>query len=299
MIMESVTRARPENIVHALGMQLRATRKAAGLTQALLAEHLNVTEGLISRFETGDRVPREEYFSAWMTECEVRAPFLHALECMWWLARTQSDPAATQMVPWFETEAQAHTLRYWMPILIPGLAQTEEYARALFTAWRHSPEVVEDLTARRIARQSILDGPDGPDVTIVLWEPVLHNLVGSAEIMRDQMAHLAEVCDNPRVHLHVLPSRLGANMGMSGPMSLATTTASEILLNEGFPEAVVTNEDKQVRKASITFNHVRSDSLPRAESRAVIVEATERWNKTCSGESPATVTVLPTESASN
>lgn len=296
MIME---RERPENVVHALGIQLRVARKAANLTQAQLGEKLKVTEGLISKFETGDRVPRQEHFSAWMTGCEVRAPFLYALECLWWLARTQSGPTAAQMAPWFETEGQAHTLRFWMPILAPGLTQTEAYARDLFMAWPHSPEEAADLAARRIARQSLLDGRNGPDVTIVLWEPVLWHLVGSPEIMRDQMAHLAEVSDNPRVHLHVLPSKIGSNMGMSGPISLATTTTSEILLIEGFPEAVVTDEDARVRQASITFNHVRSDSLPRAESRAVIVKAAEIWDKISSGESPATAMELPTASASS
>jgi len=290
---------RPENIVHALGMQLRAARQAAGATQAQLAERLSVTEGLISKFETGGRVPREEHFAAWMTVCGVRAPLLPALQCMWWLARTQPDTASAQMGPWFETESQAHTLRYWMPILLPGLVQVEGYARALFVAWRQDPEAIEDLTARRIARQSILDGREGPDVTIVLWEPVLQNLVGSPEVMRDQMAHLADLCDRPRVHLHILPSATGANMGMSGPISLATTPASEVLLNEGLPDPVVTAEAVQVRGASITFNNVRSDALPRAESRMVIVEAMEGWAKECSGESPVTARVLPTVTALN
>jgi hypothetical protein len=77
-------------------------------------------------------------------------------------------------------------------------------------------------------------------------------------------------------------------MGLGGPIDLAMTDAAELLLMEGFSETIVTADTAQVRRASATFNTVRSDALPRAASRAVLQKAMETWDATIPGASPAT-----------
>lgn len=286
------------SISAALGQQLKYSRSAAGFpTQAALAARLGVDDTLIAKAESGARPPTEPVYKAWMDECGVGGQLRSALDAMWILARNQDDPRAARMVPWGETQMQAHTLRYWAPLLIPGLVQTANYARTLFTAWGHGKDRVEDWVAKRMERQSVLDRPDPPDVTIIVWDRVLTTLIGSAEIMRDQLALLLEITERPHIHFHVLPSSTGAHMGLGGQIDLATTDTSEVLLMEGFSENLVTADITQVRRASATFNTVRSDALPRAGSRAALLEATEVWNTAIRGESPPTAAPRETTGA--
>lgn len=276
--MVEVFRDRPSSLSHGLGMQLRAVRKAVNATQADLAGELHVSEGLVSRFETGDRVPTDDLFAKWMTKCQVRGQLLSALECMWWMARAKDDPVTARTVPWFETEAQAHTLRHWGLSLIPGRAQTEDYARALFVAWKQPADKIDELVAERTSRKDILEAPDGPDVTIVLWQRILDTAIGSPKVMRDQISRLIELSDNPRIHIHVFPISLGANMGLAGSIDLATTTTTEVLLIDGYPEPVLTSDPARVRAASGTFNSIRSDALNRIDSRNALTEAMGTWS---------------------
>lgn len=278
------------SVAAALGQQLKYARKAAQFpTQAALAASLKVDDTLIAKAESGSRAPTEPLYKAWMDECGIGGQLRSALDALWILARNADDPHSAQMVPWGDTEAQAHTLRYWAPLLIPGPAQTPDYARTLFVAWGHDKDRVEDWVAQRMEhRRLILDREDPPDITIIVWERVLTTLIGSEEIMRDQLRSLLEVSERPNVHFHVLPSSAGAHIGLGGQIHIATTDTEEILLMEAFSENVVTADNAQVRRASATFNTVRSDTLPRAGSRAALLEATEAWNTTIRGASPRT-----------
>lgn len=280
----------PSNsIAAALGQQLKFSRVAAKFSsQVALGDKLGVDGTLIAKAESGARPPSEQLYKAWMAECGVGGQLRSALDAMWILARSKEDPVSQQTVPWVEAEEQAHTLRYWAPILVPGLVQTPEYARTLFVAWGHDKDRVDEMIATRMERRSILERPDPPDVTIILWDRVLPTLIGSAEIMRDQIARLLELSERPHVHIHVLPTSVGANMGLSGQIDLAATDTAEVLLMEGFSENVVTADNAQVRRASANFNSVRSDALPRVESRAALLEAMEAWNRQMRGESPPT-----------
>jgi hypothetical protein len=217
--------------------------------------------------------------TAWLDACEITGQLRAVLEGLSKLARTREGPVKQWVAPWFETEAKAHTLRYWAPVIVPGLVQTPAYARELFAAMGHDEGKVSELTEVRMGRQAILDRPDLPDVTIALWEPVLHHLIGSPEVMRNQLARLVELSTRPRILIHILPGKLGANAGLGGAINLAATgDAAELLLSDGLVEDQLTNDPALVRKASTTFNGVRSDSLPRSDSRNVIMEAMERWS---------------------
>jgi hypothetical protein len=128
-------------------------------------------------------------------------------------------------------------------------------------------------------------------VTIVLWEPVLYHLIGSPQVMRDQLTRLIELSQGD-VRLHVFPGDLGANRGLGGAINLAATDdAPELLLADALIEGRVTNNVSIVRRASGTFNDVRADSQPRTGSRATIMEAIETWNARL-GESPASAASL-------
>jgi hypothetical protein len=145
---------------------------------------------------------------------------------------------------------------------------------------RFDPAKVAERLEVRLSRQAILERPDPPDITIVLWEPVLHHQIGTGDTMRGQLARLAALSDMPTVTIHVLPSSHGANPGLGGAIQLAATAdAPELLLSDSLVEDQLTNDPVLVRPASSTFNNVRGDALNRAGSRDILTEAMERWSK--------------------
>lgn len=272
-----------------LGEQLASARKQAGFdSQGKFATRLGVDRTVVAKFESGERIPNDLALNDWLDACEVTGLTRDILKGLCRLAHTKENPGLARTVPYYETEARAHTLRYWSPLLVPGPAQTADYARALFVAWRHDQDTVERLLKDRMERQSVL-GTDGPDVTIIIWEPMLDNLIGSPQVMHGQIARLLELSDLRTVHIHVHPANTGANMGLNGAINLASTEAEEVLMVEGFSESFVTSEHAQVFAAASRFNTIRSDALNRIDSRAVLTEAMERWNiRMSAGVSPAT-----------
>jgi hypothetical protein len=261
-----------------LGQQLKDIRAAVGYpSQDLFAPVLAKDRSVIGKAESGEYPPTEQVLRDWLDACGVNGRLRLVLEGMARVARVRQDPVRLRTVPWFEGEAKAHTLRYWAPVLVPGLLQTEDYARALYVAMGHDGEKVADLVEGRMKRQEILSRPEPPDVTVVLWEPVLHHMIGSPGVMRAQLERLADL--SHRIMVHILPGRVGANAGLGGAINLAAADdAPELLLSDGLVEDSLTSEPLLVRRASATFNSVRGDAVPRVESRAMISEAMEAWN---------------------
>jgi hypothetical protein len=125
----------------------------------------------------------------------------------------------------------------------------------------------------------IIERPEPPDITVVLWEPVLHHQIGSRAVMRDQLARLIDLSSRPAVTIHVLPSSQGANPGLGGAINLAATDdAPELLLSDGLVEDQLSQDPTVVRKARATFTSVRADALNRPDSRNKLREAMEEWS---------------------
>jgi hypothetical protein len=272
-----------------LGSLLRLARLEAGVaTQVELGRLLQVDQSGITRAETGNRLPNSELMEEWLAQCSVGGLARKAIEGIWLLAKTWGDPSRARTQPWFETEAAAHTLRYWQPTIVPGLFQTADYARALFQAMGKEAETVNQDVDARMARQSVFERTVLPTVIVVLDETVLRRLIGSPQVMQKQCARLLELSE--RVVVQVVPSEIGANPGLGGPLSLAAADElPELLLTGGLVEDQVTNNVGRVRQASATFDSVRAEALPRGASRQRISEAMETWGRQeTAGESPVT-----------
>lgn len=274
------SRSPTTNVAAFLGERLSQVRIAARYqSQEALAESLRTDRTTITKVETGERPPNQNLLREWLTACGVNGLHRETLEGLGVLARAKEDPGRAQAAPWFETEAKAHTLRYWAPVIVPGLVQTRAYARELFTARGFDEADVTEFVEARMSRQAILDRSPAPDVTIVLWEPVLHHQIGTSEVMREQLNRLVEVSQRHMVAVHVLPSSLGANPGLGGAVNLAATDdAPELLLSDGLVEDHLTQDSAKVHQARGTFGSVRADALNRADSRAALRKAMERWS---------------------
>jgi hypothetical protein len=264
-----------------LGEQLRAIRVEAGYaSQDDFSPAIRRDRSVIGKAETGESPPTESVLADWLDLCGVSGRLRVMFEGVTRIARIRENPGQAQAEPFYEAEARAHTVRYWAPIILPGIIQTPAYATELFKAMRFDEAKVTERLEVRMARQAILERPDPPDITIVLWEPVLHHQIGSHETMRDQIARLIALSDLPTVTIHVLPSSHGANPGLGGAIQLAAAgDAPELLLSDGLVEDQLTNNPEVVRRASSTFNNVRADALNRAGSRGILTEAMDRWSK--------------------
>ena len=94
---------------------------------------------------------------------------------------------------WAGIEAQATVLRWYEPLVVPGLLQTEEYARAILSARPDGNlEDLDEQVAARLARQAILDRTGAPQLWCILDEGVLHRAIGGSKVMRSQLYRLAE-----------------------------------------------------------------------------------------------------------
>jgi len=257
-----------------LGAELRRARLAAGFSsQDALAARLGFDRSVIAKAETGDRPPSADVLTAWCSATELDADHYGRLAV---LARRADGAVPTWFEGWLEAEREAHTLRVWSPLLVPGLLQTAGYARALFLAAQFTDDEANEMTDARLARQVILDWPNAPQVTVVLDETVLQRQIGSPVTMAEQLEHIASTAELRNVNIHILPAS-DANAGLSGSFSIAgADSLPETLLMETV-EDHTTQDRALVRRAAVIFDLVRRDALPRVPSRAFILEASEQW----------------------
>src|SRR5882672_10093156 len=187
------------------GAELRFYRTRAGLSQKELAARANVSHDVISKIETGERPPAEDFpprLDA-VPELDTRG----ALTRLWdHLKKGQKQRLYGWFQEWADIEAQATVLRWYEPLVVPGLLQTEDYARAILSA--------------RPARQAVLDRTGAPQLWCVLDEGVLHRAIGGPKVMRSQLYHLAEVAEHPRTTIQVIQTG-GAHAGLLGGFIIA------------------------------------------------------------------------------
>jgi transcriptional regulator with XRE-family HTH domain len=258
-----------------LGKRLRIARIAGGFTsQEALAAKLGFDRTVIAKAESGERPPTSDVLAAWCEACGLDADLFADLAE---LARSGDGPVPTWFESWLEAEREALTLRLWSPLLVPGLLQTAEYARALFVAAGADSDTADEMAMARLERQAILDSPRPPHVVVVLDESVLHRLIGSQQVMADQLVHIAELAERPDITVQVIPSDTGANAGLSGAFDLASGDGAPEVLRMEAVEDVTAESRSLVHRAANIFDLVRADALPRAASRTLILEAAEQW----------------------
>jgi transcriptional regulator with XRE-family HTH domain len=260
------------------GAELRRVRVAAGMSQDHLGRTLNFSGDLVGKVETGERAPTPTF----ATGCDRVFPHLDGLFTrLLDLARRWDGPYPQWFRDWLEAERQASSLRWWEPMLVPGLLQTADYARALFCGWQPdaSDDELDELVSARIERQAILGRPTPPKLWAVLDEAVLHRQIGSAKIMHDQLLHLADMSGRPSITVQVVPAQVGAHAGLLGAFIIAGFDGMpSILYVETAVEAQTIERSALVSKAALAFDRLRADALPRGASRDLIGKvAEEQW----------------------
>jgi transcriptional regulator with XRE-family HTH domain len=259
-----------------LGSELRHLREAAGLTCEQAADHLMCSASKISRLETA-RVPaRALDVQALCLLYEAGEEQTGALVA---LARESKTEGWWQrfdgvLPDWFGTfvglEAEAAAIRTYEIQLIPGLLQTEGYARALFeTADLGGPESIEANVAIRRSRQQVLRGENPPQYWAVLSEAALNRLVGGPAIMRDQLLYLTEISELRNVTIQVIRDAAGAHPGMVTPfviLSFPDRADPEVTFVDYLTGALYLEKREEVDQFRLAFNHLVAAAISPQQS---------------------------------
>jgi transcriptional regulator with XRE-family HTH domain len=260
-----------------LGEELAKARESAGFSsQAALADHLKLDRSVIGKAESGERPPSDPVLAVWIEACpDANVELITALAE---LARSSDGPIPTWFESWVEAESAAYVLRSWSPIIVPALFEIVGYRRAVIEADGNEPERADALVTATVERQAVLSRTDPPEVVAIIHESVLTRLIGSAEIMNEQLIYLADLAMRPNISIHIVPSSVGAHAGLSGDLAIASGDgAPDVLHTDAIPEGHTTETRSVVRRAGVTFERVRRDALPCAPSRTLILEEAERW----------------------
>ncbi|MCO5987181.1 helix-turn-helix transcriptional regulator [Actinoallomurus spadix] len=187
--------------------KLRKYRDANGWTQDALADRVGCTGDLISKIETAKRSATTS-----MSEDFDR---LFALDG--YFAELQPLAARELALGWFrpflEAEGTASSMHIFEPMLITGLLQNEDYARAVLAAGNH-PDRVEQLVATRMERQQILRRDEPPWIVLLLAEYAIRRKVGGPEVMRAQLQRLLDAMKEPDITVQVLPEEAPIYLSM-------------------------------------------------------------------------------------
>jgi transcriptional regulator with XRE-family HTH domain len=173
------------------GAELRYYRERAGLSQTEPAALVNVSHDVISKIETGDRPPAKDFPERLdgVPELDTHSGLARLWKNLRKGLRNKAIPGWFR--PWAHIEAEAATLRWWEPLVIPGLFQTEDYARAILAARPGADaDTIDEHVTGRMERQAILDRVDAPQIWSVIDEGVLHRRIGDAKIMHEQLGAL-------------------------------------------------------------------------------------------------------------
>ena len=260
------------------GAMLRYYRERAGLSRADLARQISKSVSLIQAIELGQRA----------ATADVTEDLERVLPSDGALTRLQDeigDGLGYQAYPswfqeWLASEREAKKLRWFGSLLVPGLLQTEDYARAIFrTRFGATDEEIQEQVAARIKRREILVRDDPPALWVIVDESVLRRPIGGRHVMREQVGHLIEVAQRPRVSVQVIASSVGAHRGLwAGGFAIADfEDVPAVGYQETACQGQFVDRREDVETLIDCWDTLVREALPWAASQALLEEAAKSW----------------------
>ncbi|MEV5336309.1 helix-turn-helix domain-containing protein [Streptomyces werraensis] len=271
-----------------LSIELKKLREKSALTCAQVGQALDWSGSKVNRMETGSgRVQPSDVDALcrfYGTSDELR-DFLKSLAREaktrgWWQVHGAGVPE------WFNIyiglEQDASTLRQYQCEVLPGLMQTEAYARELHTTGAHmSAEDIDRAVRVRLERQEMLTRPDAPEAWFVVNEGSVRNVIGDREIMREQLEKILEVTELPSVTLQVLPFDSGTYPA-TGSFTMLGFPAPEdpdLVYRDGITDAVYLEGEHHVREYTRAFDGLRAAALSPQRSARLVQSVVKEYSK--------------------
>jgi transcriptional regulator with XRE-family HTH domain len=284
------TRRSPTARHRRLIVELKRLRDEQGLTREQVADRIGTSETSIFRYEKGETRPQPAIVASMLDlygakdaeRDELLEMARDARKRGWWHRHRQT------LKPGFDSyiglEAAASVVRTYEAQTVPGLLQTEAYARAnvLATSANVVPAEVEEKVSVRISRQDLVTRSTDPiQIIAILDEAVLRRQVGGPPAMREQIRHLITMTARPHVVIHVLPFAVGAHPGMEGPfclLSFPEPDDPDLVYLEQATSGLVPEEPEEVRRYTLMFGTLLGKALPAEESVTFMTHIAEHSN---------------------
>ncbi|MGW5905128.1 helix-turn-helix domain-containing protein [Streptomyces althioticus] len=271
-----------------LSIELKKLREKSALTCAQVGQALDWSGSKVNRMETGSgRVQPSDVDALcrfYDTSDELRE-FLKSLAREaktrgWWQVHGAGVPE------WFNIyiglEQDASTLRQYQCEVLPGLMQTEAYARELHTTGAHmSAEDIDRAVRVRLERQEMLTRPDAPEAWFVVNEGAVRNVIGDRGVMREQLERILETTGLPSVTLQVLPFDSGTYPA-TGSFTMLGFPAPEdpdLVYRDGITDAVYLEGEHHVREYTRAFDGLRAAALSPQRSARLVQSVVKEYSK--------------------
>ncbi|TVZ79974.1 helix-turn-helix transcriptional regulator [Streptomyces sp. BK340] len=258
----------PSDSLKAFGAAHKAFRRRAGYTQEQYAPLVQYQPGTVASIEQGQRFPprvfverAEEVLDAFGV---LKGVYKHA---------TREKGLASWFRQWAELEEQAISLYTFENRLVPGLLQTEGYARAIFgeRVPMLSDSEIEAMVTARVDRQFLLNDRPNTAFSFIVEEHVLRRETGGSDFMREQIEHLLEARGPRNVELQVMPTSRGAHASMDGPIQLLETPENEwFAYSEGQENSQFIVDPKKISMLHMRYAKLRSQALTPDDTRSLL-----------------------------
>ncbi|MFJ8779218.1 helix-turn-helix domain-containing protein [Streptomyces sp. NPDC102476] len=265
---------RPEDepgsgVVTAFGRQLKLLRVRAGLERPEFGKLTGYAAQSIASFEQGRRIPSPRFID--------RAD--EVLDAGGVLKALKEEVGRAQYPAFFRDaarlEAGAVGLSVYAALAVPGLLQTEEYARAVFRMQRPllDDDVIEQRLAARMVRQDIFTRRPAPLLSFIIEEVVLRKPIGGLAVLRGQLEQILLVGQNRSVEIQVMPTEREDHAGLGGPFNLIDTAEGRrIAYTEVQDDSRLYTSTGKIRELEARYGILRSQALTPCESLAFIEE---------------------------
>jgi len=265
------------------GAALTFHRERAGLERDELAVKAHISASSIRAYEEFWRVPPRPTVEEIEKVPEMVTACGGALLMLW----DQFEEGMTYKVfpdwveDWIETvEPLAATLRWYEPLVAPALLQTEDYMRAIIsTRFGITSEEVEERVQSRLKRQQILARENPPALWVILDYGVLVRPIGGHHVMAEQISRLVEAAKQPNIRIQIIPAETGAHEGLAGAFVIADFDDDKpsVGYQEGAVRGLPLKDRQDVATLELTWTTLRSETLPRGASTALLEEKAKKW----------------------
>lgn len=252
-----------------VGRELKRAREAKGMSRAQVAGLFPVDNSLVAKWESGTRTPTLRDLERLTAELGIESRFEILKDIIEDLATNEFSPEWAGK--WLNIKKQATQLLIHQPMVVPGIFQTEDYARAVLQVSKPAPFELDELVAARLAQQEILARDEPPLIVAVLGEAVLRHSVGGPKAMHDQLMRLAQLAERPEVIIQVIPFRVGAHMGFAGPLELASFDGGRIAYIDNALKGDVIEQPDKVAYIERLWETLRASALLQQDSVDLIM----------------------------
>ncbi|MGX7670193.1 helix-turn-helix domain-containing protein [Plantactinospora sp. DSM 117369] len=258
----------PEPLAAFIVVEIRRGRQAAKMTQEAFGRLANFSASHVSAVEKRTRALTMDFIAG--ADRALKTGGLYER-----LVITLGVP--TWLREWIHHEREAVALRSFENVVLPGLFQTEAYARALLSGALFTVEQVQQKVTERLARQAILTREDPPQVISIVDECVLRRVIGGREVMREQLAHLLKLGTTPLVQIQVVPANVGSYPGLGGPFVLATLpTNADVGYIDNQLHGQVVEQPADVLQLRRAWDAIRGSALTVPQSTELITEVMDK-----------------------